>query len=40
MKSTVGSGFEKLSEYLSDIAKQISKIPAIMRKIQLIYVIY
>ena len=36
MKSTVGSGLEKLSEYLSDIAKHISNMPAMMRKIQLI----
>lgn len=31
MKSTVGSGLEKLYEYFSEMAKHISKIPAMMR---------
>jgi hypothetical protein len=31
INNTDGSGFEKLSEYLSEIAKHISNTPAIMR---------
>ena len=36
INNTEGSGLEKLSEYLSEIAKHISNMPAMMRKIQLI----
>jgi len=35
INNTEGTGLEKLSEYLSDMAKHISNIPAITRNNQL-----